>query len=84
MYVDQKGSDAIPAIKRTAGSAPEVNLRNQVHVNNEACKRVMSLALKPTTSERDQHGYLWPKKANVLQNFKKKKFLRCIYNLSIL
>ena len=37
-YVDQKGSAAMRATKRSVGVAPEVNLRNPLHAGEEACK----------------------------------------------
>ena len=37
-YMDQKGSAGMLAMKRLAGVAPEVNLRNPSHAGNEACK----------------------------------------------
>ena len=40
-YVDQKGSAAMPAVKKSAGVAPEVNLRNPLHAGDEACKQEM-------------------------------------------
>ena len=40
-YVDQKDSAAMPAVKRSAGVAPEVNLRNPLHAGDEACKEEM-------------------------------------------
>ena len=36
-YLDQKGSAAILAVKRSASVAPEVNLRNSLHAGDEAC-----------------------------------------------
>ena len=35
----QKDSAAIRAVKRSAGVAPEVNLRNPFHACDEACKQ---------------------------------------------
>ena len=37
-YVDRNGSAAILTIKRSAGVAPEVNLRILLHTGNEAGK----------------------------------------------
>ena len=36
-YLDRKGSAAMLDIKRSAGVTPEVNLRNPLHISNEAC-----------------------------------------------
>ena len=36
IYVDQKGSAALVAVKRSAGVAPEVNLRNPLHGGKKA------------------------------------------------
>ena len=38
MYVDQKRSAAMLPAMRLAGVAPEVNLRNPLHADNEAQK----------------------------------------------
>ena len=38
-YVDRKGLAAMLGAKRSAGVAPEVNLRNPLHRGNEAHKR---------------------------------------------
>ena len=38
-YVDLKGPAAMLAAKKSAGVAPEVNLRNSLHVGNEARKQ---------------------------------------------
>ena len=35
-YVDEKGSAAMLAIKRSVGVVPEVNLRNQLHAGHKA------------------------------------------------
>ena len=37
-YVDQKGLAALLVIKRSAGVAPSLNLRNQLHEGDEAHK----------------------------------------------
>ena len=37
--MDQKGLVAVLAIKRSTGVTPEVNLRNQLHAGDKACKR---------------------------------------------
>ena len=39
VYVDQKGSAPILDVKRSAGDAPEVYLRNLLHAGNDASKR---------------------------------------------
>ena len=39
-YVDWNGFGAMLATKRSAGVTPEVNLRNPLHVGDEACKQV--------------------------------------------
>ena len=46
MLVDQKGSTAMLAIKWSAGGAPEVNLRNLLHVGDEADKRGIPASFK--------------------------------------
>ena len=38
-YVDWNGSAAMPATKRLAGVAPEVNLMILLHADDEACKQ---------------------------------------------
>ena len=38
-YVDQNGLVAMLAAKRLVGVAPEVNLRNPLHIVDEACKQ---------------------------------------------
>ena len=38
-YVDPKGLVATVAAKRSAGVAPEVNLRILLHAGNKACKQ---------------------------------------------
>ena len=38
-YVDQKGSAAMLAIKRSAGVTTELNLRSLLHAGNEARKQ---------------------------------------------
>ena len=38
-YVDQKGLTAMRAIIRSAGVAPEMNLKNPLNADTEACKR---------------------------------------------
>ena len=45
-YVDQKGSAAMPAVKGSAGVAPEVNLRNPLHAGDEACWEEMHLGFE--------------------------------------
>ena len=63
------------AIKRSAGVAPEVNLRILLHAGNEACK-VSNLALKPRVDViRSQNiGIIGPQKGlmsskNVFKSF---------------
>ena len=38
-YTDQKCLDVMFAIKKSAGVAPEVNLRNPLHASDEGCKQ---------------------------------------------
>ena len=37
-YVDQHGLVAMLATKRSEGVAPEVNLRNPLHIGDKTCK----------------------------------------------
>ena len=50
-YVDQKGSAAMLAIKRSEGVTPKVNLRNPLHVGEEeySASEESTLALKLNT-----------------------------------
>ena len=36
--MDQKGSAAMMAVKKSAGVAPKLNLRNPLHTEGKACK----------------------------------------------
>ena len=58
-YVDQTGSAAMLATKRSAGVTPEVNLRNPLHATERA-----TLALKPRTgvAGSPKEGYQWQHK----------------------
>ena len=38
-YIDQKGSVAMLAVKRSVGVAPEMNLRNPLHMGDKAHKQ---------------------------------------------
>ena len=65
-YVDQKGSAAMPAVKRSAGVPPEVNLGNYCYclqMMKHARKR-FNLALKPKAdfTRSPNQGYQWPHK----------------------
>ena len=59
-YVDHKGLVALLAMKRSAGVAPEMNLRNR----DKTCKGVITLALKPRgyIKRRQKRGYNGPTK----------------------
>ena len=51
------------AAKRSAGVAPEVNLRNSLHAGNKAHKQGGStLALKPRGDRSPKQGYQWSHK----------------------
>ena len=61
------------ATKRSAGVAPEVNLRNPFRTVDEAHKQGNALALKPTgdVTRSPKQGYQWPtKRTYVLHVFK--------------
>ena len=66
-YVDQKrGVIAMLYIKRSAGVAPEVNLRNPLHAGQEAHTwgHLDIYALKPRAdiARNSKQGYQWPQK----------------------
>ena len=46
-YVDHKASTAMLAVKRSAGVAPEVNLRNPIHAGKKHTSKGTTQALKP-------------------------------------
>ena len=54
---ESKGSDVL-AVKRSAGIAPEVNLRNLLHPGDTGHKRGIHLALKERASPEVQNGIL--------------------------
>ena len=55
-YMDQKGSLAMLATKRSAGVASEVNLRNPLHANKEAHKWGTSGQTSPEAQNRGISG----------------------------
>ena len=70
------------AAKRSAGVAPEVNLRNSLHISEES---TLVLKLRAEATRSPKQGYHWPHKKDLypLKNiFKKKtrsdKLKRCI------
>ena len=68
-YVNQKGSAAILAIKRSAGIAPEVNLRNPLHTGDEAYKRGIQPGFKTKTThhQKSKTEVVRIKRTDVLQ-----------------
>ena len=68
-YVDQKGSTAILATKRSAGVTPEVNLRNPLYTS-----QVSTLALKHRCHQKSKKGVSVAHKNNLCppKNYKKK------------
>ena len=72
-YMTQKGSAAMLAIKRSAGVAPEVNLRNLLRTGEEACKRGIHYDFETRTAspEVQTMGVSGQtKKTHVLKNLK--------------
>ena len=70
-YVDQNSSVTILATKRSAGVAPEVNLRNSLFTGDEACKQGIHPVFKPyhQTSPVQKKSISGPtKRIDVLQN----------------
>ena len=68
-YVEEIGSAAMLAAKRLADIAPEVNLREYVHLR-QARIRLPTLALKPRgdVTRSPKHRYQWyTKRTYVLQ-----------------
>ena len=70
--MDQKGSAAILVIKWSAGVAPEVNLRNPLHADNEAHKQELHPGFD-SRADITRSPKLGPhKKTDVLQKFLKR------------
>ena len=71
-YVDQKGMVAMLVIKRSAGVAPEVTLRNPMHGGNKACKQGIHSGFETQVRchQKSKIGTLVaPQKTDVLQIF---------------
>ena len=88
-YVDQIGSNAMLAVKRLAGVAPEVNLRNPLYAGHEACKPGINPGFENQGNchQKSETGYQWPyKRTDALQKFEKMaKYSRyLVYKQSIL
>ena len=76
IYEDQNGSAAMLAAKRSAGVAPEVNLRNALHISDEANQSGNPPWLwnrGQSSPEVQNRGISGPtKRTYVLQNFNKR------------
>ena len=70
-YLDQKGSIAVLAIKRSVDVVPEVNLNNPLHKADEVCKR----GIHPRYETQGKHhqkskiGTIGPTKRMSSKNF---------------
>ena len=67
-YVEEIGSAAMLAGKRSAGVTPEVNLVEQQHVHLQQVRiRLPTLALKPRggVTRSTKQGYQWPQKKDL-------------------
>ena len=63
-YVIKKRIDRHLGSKRSAGVAPEVNLRNPLHAGNKACKRGIHPSFEPRAdiTRSPKQGYQWSHK----------------------
>ena len=67
------------ATKRSVGVGLDINLRNQLHTGDEACKQGIQPGLKHRVDiiRRPKYGYGWPtKRIDVLQNYNKFIFFK--------
>ena len=55
-------SAAMLATKRSAGVTPQVNLRNLLHVGDEACKHALPLKPRADVTKSPKQRYQWPRK----------------------
>ena len=71
----QSGLAAMLAVKRSAGVAPEVNLRNSAQARKNASESTLALKPRADVTRSPKQGYQWPNKKDMCppKNFKKKK-----------
>ena len=73
-YVGQSGSAAMLAVKRLAGVAPEVNLRNSAQARKHASKSTLALKHRADITRSPKRVSVAPQKGHVSsKNLKKKK-----------
>ena len=72
-YVGQSGSAAMLAIKRLAGVAPEVNLRNSMQARKHASESTLALKPRADVTRSSKQGYQWPHKKDMCPPKSKKK-----------
>ena len=64
-YVGQIGLAAMLAVKRLAGVAPEVNLRNSVQARKHASESTLALKPRADVTRSPKQGYQWPHKKDM-------------------
>ena len=76
-YVGQSGSAAMLTVKRSAGLAPEVNLRNSMQARKHASEFTLALKPRADVTRSPKQGYQWPHKKDMCppKTLKKKPFV---------
>ena len=71
----KSGPAAMLAVKRLAGVAPEVNLRNSAQARKHASESTLALKPKADITRSPKQGYQWPHKKDMcpLKKNKNKK-----------
>ena len=64
-YVGQSGLAAMLAVKRSAGVAPEVNLRNSAQARKHASESTLALKPRADVTISPKQGYQWPHKKDM-------------------
>ena len=64
-YVGQSGLAAMLAVKRSAGVAPEVNLRNSAQARKHASESTLALKPRADVTRSPKQGYQWPHKKDM-------------------
>ena len=72
-YVGQSGSAAMLAVKRLAGVAPEVNLRNSMQARKHASESTLALKPRADVTRSPKQGYQRPHKKDMCPRKKNKK-----------
>ena len=76
-YVEENSLAALLAAKRSAGVAPEVNVREHVaHMSPPSMNKAPTLASRPSgdVTRSPKQGYHWPHKKDMsYKKFKKRK-----------